>query len=160
MKWHRLNARGEIVASVTAPDKATASAKLGQGTIVSDLSYRATATTTNTKGVKRQTPKYPELPEGHRWSRFAAAEVGLSLQRFLEITRTLNLTPGRMTRINGTRQMFYWSPEDIALVKQYHASRYSPARLAAAAAKRRTSLLHHHARRWGWLPTPSEDTAK
>ena len=160
MKWHKLNQRGDIVASTTAPDKATASANLGGGTIVSDLSYRATATTSNTKGIAAKKPKYPTLPEGHLWSRFAAAKVGLSLQRFLEITRALNLTPGRMTRINGTRQMFYWSPEDIALVQQYHASRYSPARLAAAAAKRRTSLLHHHARRWGWLPTPSEDTAK
>lgn len=160
MKWHKLNRWGEIVATTTAPDKATASANLGGGTIVSDLSYRATATTVNTKGVKTQTPKYPTLPEGHLWSRFAAQKVGLSLQRFLEITRALNLTPGRMTRINGSRQMFYWSPEDIALVQQYHASRFSPARLAAAQAKRRVSLLHHHARRWGWLPSPSEDTAR
>jgi len=153
VKWHRLNAQGEIVATTDAPDKPTALAKLGRGTIVSALSYSATSTTKNLKGIKAKEPTYPALPDGYLWSRYAAAKVGLSRQRFLEITRILNLTPSRKTHINGSRQMFYWSPDDIQLVADYHRSRYSAARLEAAKAKRRTSLLHHHARRWGWIPT-------
>ena len=159
MKWHKLNARGDIVATTEAPDKPTALTNLGGGTIVSALSYRATLTTKNLKGIKAKEPTYPALPDGYLWSRHAAAKVGLSVQRFLEITRVLALTPGRMTRINGSRQMFYWSPDDIHLVADYHRSRFSPARLEAAKAKRRTSLLYHHARRWGWIPaepTPTE----
>jgi hypothetical protein len=159
MKWHKLNAKGAVVATIDAPDKRTASDHLGGGTIVSALSYDATPTTQNLTGIAPRKPNYPPLSDGCLWSRDAAAKVGLSTQRFLEITRALNLTPGRATRINGSRQMFYWTPEDIALVTQYHASRYSPARLAAAQAKRRASLLTYYARKWGWLdpqPTTTE----
>jgi len=148
MKWYKLNNYGEIVETVEAPDKATATRIFRGGPVVSALSYEVKRIKTNARRRPIRQSRYPSLPAGHLFSPQAAASLNLSRQRFLEITRVLGLTPTRFARINGARQIFAWTPDDIALVAHYHASRFSPARLAAAAAKRRASLLLHHAERY------------
>lgn len=40
MKWHQLNNDGSVAQTVTAPDKQTALALCGGGTVVSAISYR------------------------------------------------------------------------------------------------------------------------
>jgi hypothetical protein len=154
MRWHLLDDAGRIVRTTDAPDKATATVKLGPGPVVSEASYRAAPARPTikraVKGVRKGNghDPLPTLPPGHLYTDQLADRLGVSRQRVLAYARAIDLTPVRQTSTAGARLRYIWSPEHIAALTDRHRWYRSPDRRAETNAKRRRSYLATCAKRY------------
>lgn len=165
VKWHKLNARGEIVATTEAPDKATALATLGGGIIVSAVSYamdsryRGILARTDNGNLAPDAIEYisPQMKAAERYLTTAevSQRLGIKPQRVRAFATRLDLLP-RITKARRSRGQFVWTEAQVAQMRQYYDEIPPRQMHPIADAKRRAGLLRARAVRWGWLdPKPT-----
>lgn len=163
MKWYRLDDRGRVVATASAPDKYAAQAILGPGYIVSAISYaldsryRPTLQRDDNGAVALAAMErvVPPLTEGYLTTESVAKRLGINEQRVRSFARQLGLTP-YLSKGRKSRRVFLWHLEQVAEMRRFYDDQPEIGHSLKTKAKRRASLLRYHAKRWGWLdPKPT-----
>lgn len=123
MLWHKIARRtGCILMSCDAVTKAEAVSRLGEGYVVSDVSWRLDVhkfqpiKTVVTEQVQEQKPRGPMLPKGLIGTSEACLRLGIPERRFRLMTEKYRIRPKKVRY--GARYMNAYTALQVEAIRQ------------------------------------------
>jgi hypothetical protein len=133
MRWHLLNHDGTILRTATAPDKRSAAAILGDGLIVSAISYELDRFHTESD-IQRDA-----IPSGYVSTQDVARQIDATIHQVRRYAILLGLAPVRPQ--SDHRRRFFWSPSQVRRITAMHDYAPRPTQTGRTVSRRRATFL-------------------
>jgi len=154
MKWHLLDLDGQIVRTVDALDRATATRLLGPGSVVSDVSYRLDVhkfkrvETVVTDKVCDQRPRQATYTFRPGWRRIAEIAVLLGARENQIRHLVARYAIPFEVVVFGGRKVRFYSPEAVKQIKRRLDNIQTNPQPRSTVEKRRQAVLEFHRKRY------------